>query len=488
MDTVDPAWPSESERLDLRSLVALIKRGQCVLVLGPRVAVRQGDAQRTPLDEILADQWLQAIPADPVDSRPAPLANDPVARHPGLRQAAERRLQRREPRINLEVELQDFFRAEGQQPTELHQCLAQLPFQLCISTALDDMMSNAFAKADSAEPGKKKTPSKAWFNFTAGQGRAADLAMPTVASPLVFHLLGHPEDPQTAVLGEGDLIDFVAAIVKNDPPLPDRIRAVLADQATSFLFLGFGFHNWYLRLLLKVLNVYNHRNGGMAFEDTQFFARPDHGEAVGFFSGDRAIKFGTLRWEAFARQLLQEWRGQQPATAPATALGSVVSAAPAAVVAPPANAPLVFMSYASPDRPLVTALSEALEARGLRVWRDDQDLQSGDNWNKVLVSLISDQVDYVVVVQTPVMLSRVRGVFHEEIAVALKQQGQMGYFDSVPLRFILPVRVGDCGVLPSLKDLHVIDAGTPEGVAALVKAVLVDWDRREQVRTGGRAA
>lgn len=44
----------ESEDDALTILVERIKRGKCVLVLGPRVAVRADDSARTPLDELLA--------------------------------------------------------------------------------------------------------------------------------------------------------------------------------------------------------------------------------------------------------------------------------------------------------------------------------------------------------------------------------------------------------------------------------------------------
>lgn len=36
----------------LKKLIERIKLGQCVLVLGPRVAIRPDDPERTPLDEL----------------------------------------------------------------------------------------------------------------------------------------------------------------------------------------------------------------------------------------------------------------------------------------------------------------------------------------------------------------------------------------------------------------------------------------------------
>ena len=72
------------------------------------------------------------------------------------------------------------------------------------------------------------------------------------------------------VLTETDLIDYLVNIVSGNPKVPDRVRCILNNPRSSFLFLGFGFHNWYLRVLLQVLSVYGHNDKPIAFEDPQF--------------------------------------------------------------------------------------------------------------------------------------------------------------------------------------------------------------------------
>src|SRR5207247_7903344 len=235
----------------------------------------------------------------------------------------------------------------------------------------------------------------------------------------------------------------------------------------SFLFLGFGFHNWYLRVLLQLMNVDGYRSKAIAFEDTQFFVHPEHEQTVGFFSGDRLIDFRPLRWELFAHRLRETYQLSLPRQ---------ISEAKCFRLSPPSNAPKAFLSYASEDHEVVVALAEALEARGIRVWRDKQDLRAGDNWNRVLLDVIARRVDYVVVVQTPAMSTAMKGVFHREIEAALLQDAEMGEFDGQKLRFLIPIKIGDCALLSSLKDLHVIDVS--QGVDSLVTSILEDWDRR----------
>jgi hypothetical protein len=54
------------------------------------------------------------------------------------------------------------------------------------------------------------------------------------------------------------------AIVRGMLAVPDQVRSILADPASPFLFIGFGFHNWYLRVLLQVMPVYGHQSKAIA--------------------------------------------------------------------------------------------------------------------------------------------------------------------------------------------------------------------------------
>ena len=356
--------------------------------------------------------------------------------------------------------MQDFYAREAESTTDFHCDLAQLPFRLCVSASPDSLMLTAFKEA-------KKSPQKGYYGFK--QATNARLSSPTPDKPLIYYLFGHHEDPTSLVLTEGDLIEFLVSIVRGVPAVPDQVRSILADPAASFLFLGFGFHNWYLRVLLQVMNVYGHRSKSMAFEDTQFFSHPEREQAVGFFSGDRLIDFRPLRWELFAQQLREAYEVSVPRkTTEATSVR--VSLAP--------NAPMAFVSYASEDREAVEALAEKLEARGIRVWQDKQDLRAGEKWNQTLFNVIKTRVDYVVVVQTPTMTTRITGVFRREIEAALVKQTEMGEFDGLKLRFLIPVKIGASTLLSSLKDFHVIDVSEADGVDSLVKSILEDWDKR----------
>lgn len=449
-----------AEQRELRILVQRIKGGNCVLVLGPRVSVRPDDPDRAPLEELLAAEILASAGASTVEM---------AVSSTNLRRAADLHYRLRQDVDELQLLVKDFYEREAATTTDFHRDLAELPFRLCISASPDDLMLHAFQKSI-----KGKTPQKGYYDFS--KPSTTKLVAPTEETPLIYHLFGHCDQPGSLVLTEGDLIQFLVSIVKGTPPVPDQVRSIVADPQASFLFLGFGFHHWYLRVLLQVMNVYGHHSKAIAFEDQKFFEHPEHKEVVGFFSGARMIDIRPLRWDTFAQQLRETYEASAPKAAP-----------PPAPVLPP-DAPLAFISYAREDAGIVEELSRNLQERGIRVWQDKQNLRGGEDWNQRLLDVINHVANYVIVVQTRQMLSRERGVFHREIDAAEKVHHEMGEFEGQQLRFLIPVRFGDCSNLSALSSSHVIDMDEPDGLNALAASILEDWKRRAALKASRAVA
>ena len=222
-------------------------------------------------------------------------------------------------------------------------------------------------------------------------------------------------------------------------------------------------------MLLKVLEVYHHKDPPIAFEDPEFFDLPEHPQITRFFKYDRLINFCHLRWEQFARELRQSYEE----------LRAEEISAPAE---PAPNAPFAFLSYASEDRAAVDALRGRLEANGIRVWQDKQNLRAGDRWEDQLRSFIKKNADYVIVVQTPAMTGAISGVFHSEIKAARERDAELGEFEGQKLRFLIPVTIGPCEPLGSLKEFHMVDVREADGVKDLAQSILEDWEKRQEKR------
>jgi hypothetical protein len=454
------------ERRGLRKLVEQLKgESGCVLVLGPRVAVRAGDPDRRPLDETLAEQLLASLNEGETSL--------------GLRHAADLHFRTHKDRRELQLLVEEFYALESNSTTLFHQQLAQLPFRLCISASPDSLMLNAFESVG-------KHPHKYYYHFqppkrsnklslTIPRVYQPSVSIPTVDKPLVYYLFGHHQDSDSLVLTEADLIDYLVRIIKGDPPVPDTVRSMLADESASFLFLGFGFQNWYLRVLLKVLDVYGHRFKSVAFEDSDFVDSKENRHAIAFFE-DRFIEFHRLRWEPFAEQLLETYHESLPAP-------KAGQTSPPALPGP--RAPCAFLSYASEDQDAVEWLAENLQAEGILIWQDKQNLRGGDRWNEVLLTVIPDEdkVHYVIVLHTTAMVTATRGVFRREIEAALEVQKEMGEFEGQRLRFLIPVTINHCRLLSSLRSLQAVDVSEPDGVNRLATAIKEDWERRGLLNT-----
>lgn len=432
-------------------LVERIRRGTCVLVLGPGVVVDPQDPEGLPLTRKLSRKLAQ----DPDLARHGAQLNQD-----NLREVAELFYQSRRDRDELHLAVADFYRPYEELTTDFHRALADLPFRLCLCTTPDQFAFNAFAHARLGTG--TKTPVAAYYGLHVVSTPA--LPQPSEQSPLVYHLYGHVDDPDSLVLSESDLIEYLVNVVRGAPALPDVVRGHLGDKETTFLFVGFGFLNWYVRVLLHVFNVYGHKSRPIALEDRSFFAHPEHTQTVMYFTGERLIEFQQLTWIDFAKSLRD---------------GFLASGRPAGADKPlPADAPRVFLCYASEDRPAVDELGNRLRRRGIAVWQDTENLRTGDNWDRALVHVIRKQVSYVVVCQSRTMDRRESGYYHKEIDVALEQQGLC----RPPLKFLMPVKIEDCAGLDSLAELQAVDVRTEDGVGRLVDDIREDIGRRAQLR------
>jgi hypothetical protein len=425
-------------------LVGKVQSGDCVLVLGPRIAMpAEIDPKQTPIDEYLALRLL------------ADLGNDDQ-RALGLREAMSRYEQRiGEPALRSLV--QQVAADLDERTTELHRDLASLPFRLVLQTTPDRMMFEAFRAVG------KTGAVEAYYNYCPEVRQDGLLAAPSADKPIVYSLFGRQDHPESMVLTDQNLLDYLVTLTRERPPLPDSVRATLRARSTLFLFVGFGFASWWLRLLLKVLDITGVANRGLslALEDKRSFDAASL-EDRGFFEKSIYIQSGD--WNALVKDLAKRYR-ELPSRKAAT-----LQAAPAS---PSGKRPLVFLSYASEDGELVDRLRIALDAQGLAVWQDSQNLRAGQNWEAKIEEFIK-RVDYFVFVQTENMDKRDNerrdGVYNRELKLALKRAEDKPH----GAVFVIHATVGRCMPRrePELSAVHRAKLDTDAGIASLATAIL----------------
>jgi hypothetical protein len=73
--------------------------------------------------------------------------------------------------------------------------------------------------------------------------------LPTEARPLVYHLHGIIDQPQSMVLTEDDYIDFIVNLSSNNDIIPHAIRRLLVTS--SLLFIGYSLEDMNFRIIFR---------------------------------------------------------------------------------------------------------------------------------------------------------------------------------------------------------------------------------------------
>lgn len=226
---------------DTRQLAQLIENEKCALVLGP---FANTDASGTPLHTLLAREIANEVERNTRQSFPAS-DNLALACSAYMQQPST-------PRLGLEMLVRDFYRRH-QQPSELLLEVARLPFRLVFTTAHDDLLQKAFLEE------KKRSFKDGYYRFSKTQTDDYD-ATPEHWTYL-YQLFGRvqlnskPDD--SLVLTQADQLAYIDSVqgVGRETRLPMSLQRAMQEDCESFLFLGFDYDDWYLRVLFHILKV-----------------------------------------------------------------------------------------------------------------------------------------------------------------------------------------------------------------------------------------
>jgi hypothetical protein len=129
-------------------------------------------------------------------------------------------------------------------PAEPHAVLAQLPLPIYITTNVDLLLESALLAA-----GKRPQVALCPWNEYVERLQPLDDYRPTPQTPLVYHLFGSINNPDSLVLTEDDYFDYLIGVTSNKDLIPDVVRRALAD--TAMLFLGFQIDDWNFRVFFR---------------------------------------------------------------------------------------------------------------------------------------------------------------------------------------------------------------------------------------------
>lgn len=220
-------WDNLLQRIEEKNCTPFIGAGACagVLPLGSEIAQEWADKYSYPLvdkgDLARVAQFL-AVDQDPIFPK--------------------EQIRRKFTKINLP----DFT-----QPDEPHALLADLNLPIYITTNYDSFMYQAL-KNRQRDPKRELCQWNPLVDLKKSSiFESGSEYEPTPANPLVYHLHGHYDTPQSMVLTEDDYLNFMVNFSSDQNFLPPPIRSALAG--TSLLFIGYSLSDWNFRVLFRGL-------------------------------------------------------------------------------------------------------------------------------------------------------------------------------------------------------------------------------------------
>lgn len=256
-------------QIEIPEIANRINEQKCVILLGPALAKnKKGETMRSCLIQYFKEKQL-AVEDDLDDLYTC----DPITKTRAL------------------DHLQQYCR-EHAEPNDMHEQLALIPCHLYISTTADLLMKKALDDygVDSE------------FEYYVKDEPPHEVAKPSRAKPLLYNLFGCIENQQSIIFTQWDLIQYLFSIIK-EFKLPQNLRESLKN-ANYFIFLGFDFEKWYLKLLLKL--ILEGSKASIATEEGTHFNE----KLKSFYQSRFGLEFVDTNIEKYVSKLYNECHNQ----------------------------------------------------------------------------------------------------------------------------------------------------------------------------------
>ena len=327
-----PGFGEESQGFEKwPALIRSIRRGQCTPILGPGTYETLLGSQRE-----IAQRWAEAYhyPMAPHERESLPQVAQYLtinqyrqAPYDEIIEYLESYIQQRykdtlpvelqQGRIPLEKLITEVGANRRQQLAwEPYKVLAQLPLPIYITTNPGSLLTDALREAGK-DPQVVLCP---WNEYIEQSDSIYDREpdyFPTSERPLVYHLFGVLDEPDSVVLTEDDYFDYLIGVTSNKDLVPTAVRRALAD--TALLFLGFQMDDWNFRVLFR--SILSQQGGGRRDRYAHIAAQiePEEGRTLepararryleSYFAkgADVSLYWGSA--EDFLKELLERWNG-----------------------------------------------------------------------------------------------------------------------------------------------------------------------------------
>ena len=392
-------------------LIGLIAERKIVPVIGQDLLQVVTPLGEMPLYRFLAIRAAEKLGLDP----PPPDTTDP------LHAVAAQHLDHRGDWLEIySTVCEAIGEADAFEPPRALTDLAAIePLSLFVTTTFDPFLERAL---NAVRYGGEDVTRVLAFT----PGRTKDLPDTTYDTSVatVFHLFGrYGISPEYAVTEE-DTLEFMH-LLQSDVKRPQNLFRELAQR--DLLMIGNSFDDWVGRFFIRLTKQ---ERVWMTAARSRFVADERVRNDPGLLTFLRQSPYVKVYAEGspaeFVAELRRRWdeRAAQQRTAGGRAPADIEPGS-------------VFVSYASDDRPFAKAIADALAAEGLDVWFDQQELSSGDDFARKIVSAIDRCAVFVPVISKA--CAERRRYFFSEWRAAIEVSKKAGWTS----RFLMPVVVDD---------------------------------------------
>jgi TIR domain/SIR2-like domain len=251
--------------------------------------------------------------------------------------------------------------------------------------------------------------------------------------PVVYQIMGKLSATPAYAVTQEDVVEYFHSL-QSETHRPQRLFDELNRQ--NLLILGCRFGGWLTRFLMRMSNGQRLSMGG----------KSDYVADIGVSSDDNLVLFlrnfssATKVYRSggvldFVNELHQRWTDLHPSPIP----GEIeLSFRPN--VQSSAEVGAVFLSYASEDRVSAEKIKNALEAAGIDVFFDRDDLEVGNDWEAKLRRSINQSSLFVAVISRWTSAPGHR-FFRKEWNLAVDEAQTTSFSDDAA--FLLPVVIDD---------------------------------------------
>jgi TIR domain/SIR2-like domain len=323
-------------------------------------------------------------------------------------------------------------------PEPLLQLAAIRPLQLFVTTTFDALLTRALN--DVRFGGSAKTRVLAYAP-TESEDLPGDLK--SGGLPTVYHLLGKLSATPAYAVTQEDTVEFFHSL-QSDTRRPQLLFDELNRK--SLLIVGSRLSGWLARFFMRMAKRQRLSAGGK----TDYIADSTLSSDANLVLFLRHFSRGTKIFRGggaieFVNELHTRWMERHP-----QAETSIEEAIPAT---PHRDTGAVFLSYASENRDAVIAIKDALEAVGVDVFFDKEELQAGDAWEAKLRRSVSECSLFIPIISRDTLTAH-RRFFRVEWNLAIDEAQKAPF--TAEGGFLLPVviddtRVDDPGIPPKFQ-------------------------------------